>query len=105
MIQKNVTSVSAAFDMVLEEIETEIDFINQVGSRSFEERDYDKAKEALEQAGLVTAFRSKVVGLKKEWDELTAAEPAGIDEAPRGRQPARPRQAPTRLRPPVLCEQ
>jgi len=82
MIQKNVTSVSAAFDIVLEEIETEIDFVNQVGSRAFEERDYEKAKEALEQVGLVTAFRSKVVGLKKEWDELTAAEPEGIDEAP-----------------------
>ena len=27
MIHKDVTSVSAAFDMVLEEIETEIDFI------------------------------------------------------------------------------
>ncbi len=77
MIENNPTNVIAAFEMLLEEIETEIDFINSVGSKDFEKRDYDRAKEALEQAGKLTAFRDKTATLKKEWDSFTQIE---IDE-------------------------
>ena len=66
MIENNPSNVSSAFDlsavpvcvqrtgrsaqagMLLEEVEAEIDFVNGVGSKAFEGRDYDKAKEALE---------------------------------------------------------
>jgi predicted HTH transcriptional regulator len=41
MIENNPTSVVAAFEMLLEEIEAEIDFVNRVGARAFEARDYD----------------------------------------------------------------
>ncbi|HOK96304.1 MAG TPA: winged helix-turn-helix domain-containing protein [Anaerohalosphaeraceae bacterium] len=74
MIENNPTNVIAAFEMLLEEIETEIDFINSVGSKAFEKRDYDRAKEALEQAGKLTAFRDKMATLKKEWDSFTQIE-------------------------------
>jgi len=77
MIENNPTNVIAAFEMLLEEIETEINFINSVGSKSFEKRDYDRAKEALEQAARLTAFRDKTAGLKKEWESFTQIE---IDE-------------------------
>jgi len=57
MIENNPTNVVAAFEILLEEIEAEIDFINKIGSGGFEKRDYDRAREALEHAGKLTAFR------------------------------------------------
>jgi len=54
MIENNPTNVVAAFEILLEEIEAEIDFINQVGAKGFEKRDYDQAKKALEQAKLLS---------------------------------------------------
>lgn len=70
MIENSPSNVSSAFDMLLEEVEAEIDFINHVGARAFEGRTYDKAKEALERSGLLTAFRDKVAALRKEWGDL-----------------------------------
>ncbi|MCX7666047.1 MAG: winged helix-turn-helix domain-containing protein [Gemmataceae bacterium] len=72
MFENNPTSVIAAFEMLLEEIEAEIDLVNRVGARAFEERDYDKAKEALERATQVTEFRDKVYALRREWTNLFA---------------------------------
>jgi restriction system protein len=80
MIENNPTNVQAAFEMLLEEIEAEIDFINGVGSKAFEKRDYDRAREALEHAGKLTGFRDKTVGLKKEWDGFAVIE---VDEEDR----------------------
>jgi len=80
MIENNPTNVQAAFEMLLEEIEAEIDFVNGVGSKAFEKRDYERAKEALEHAGKLTGFRDKAVGLKKEWDGFAVIE---VDEEDR----------------------
>ena len=77
MIENNPTNVQAAFEMLLEEIEAEIDFVNGVGSKAFEKRDYERAKEALEHAGKLTGFRDKTVALKKEWDGFAVIE---VDE-------------------------
>jgi len=73
MIENNPTNVSSAFEMLLEEVETEIDFVNGVGSKAFEGRDYDRAKEALERSGMLTAFRDKLATLRKEWEQMAAA--------------------------------
>ena len=70
MIENNPTNVSSAFEMLLEEVEAEIDFVNGVGAKAFGGRDYDKAKEALERSGTLTAFRDRVAALRKEWEEL-----------------------------------
>jgi restriction system protein len=72
MIKNNPTNVEAAFEILLEEIEAEIDFVNGVGAKGFEARDYERAKEALEQAATLTAFRGKVTDLIKEWTSLEA---------------------------------
>ena len=48
MIENNPVNVSSAFEMLPEEVEAEIDFINGVGSRSFEGRNYERVQEALE---------------------------------------------------------
>ncbi|MDA0237719.1 MAG: hypothetical protein O3B03_04320, partial [Proteobacteria bacterium] len=74
MIENNPTSVVAAFEMLLEEIEAEIEFVNRVGARSFEARDYDRAKEALERAAQVSSFRDKTDSLRREWESLFASE-------------------------------
>ncbi|OQB47610.1 MAG: hypothetical protein BWY02_02067 [bacterium ADurb.Bin157] len=73
MIENNPTNVMAAFEILLEEVEAEIDFVNHVGAKGFEKRDYDSVKEAMEHAGKITAFRDRVHSLRKEWETLTAA--------------------------------
>jgi len=83
MIENNPSNVSSAFEMLLEEVEAEIDFVNGVGAKAFESRDYDKAKEALERSGTLTAFRDRVVALRKEWEEMAAVAERDEDEETR----------------------
>lgn len=85
MIENNPSNVSSAFEMLLEEVEAEIDFVNGVGSKAFAGRDYDKAKEALERSGTLTAFRDRVAALRREWDEMAAAAERDEDEETRVR--------------------
>ncbi len=83
MIENNPTNVSSAFEMLLEEVEAEIDFVNGVGAKAFGGRDYDKAKEALERSGTLTAFRDRVAALRKEWEHLAAVAEREEDEETR----------------------
>lgn len=80
MIENNPQDVSTAFEVLLEEVEAEIDFVNNVGSKAFESRDYDRAKEALERAGVLTAFRDRLSGLRGEWDAIAAVAEQQEDE-------------------------
>ena len=80
MIENNPINVSTAFEMLLEEVEAEIEFVNNVGAKAFEAPDYDKAKEALEHAGSLTNLRDRVADLHKEWDELAAVAERQEDE-------------------------
>ena len=81
MIENNPTNVVAAFEMLLEEIEAEIDFVNQIGAKGFEKSDYERVKEAYEHAGKITSFRDKVVSLRKEWESMTIINVDGDEEA------------------------
>lgn len=83
MIENNPSNVSSAFEMLLEEVEAEIDFVTSVGSKAFESRDFDKAKEALERSGTLTAFRDRVAALRKEWEEMAAVAERDEDEETR----------------------
>lgn len=93
MIENQPQDVSLAFEILLEEVEAEIDFINGVGAKAFEVRDYDRAKEALERAGVLTVFRDKIAALRREWDLLAAAAEREEDEETRAE-----RRNPGRLR-------
>lgn len=62
--------VTAAFEIVLEEIETVVDSLNQDGASAFQKGNYDKARELMEIANRLTEFRSKVHSLQKEWDNI-----------------------------------
>ncbi len=83
MIENNPTNVMAAFEILLEEMEAEIEFINKAGSKGFETRDYERAREALERAAQLTTFRDKVAALRGEWEALSPATVVEEEEAER----------------------
>jgi hypothetical protein len=63
----NAADVPAAFEILLEEIEAEIEFNNQIGAKLFESSDYKKIQAVLEHVEQLNAFRDKVVVLKREY--------------------------------------
>ncbi|WP_157042527.1 winged helix-turn-helix domain-containing protein [Roseiflexus castenholzii] len=65
--------VAIAFDIVLEEIENAIAALNREGSQALQVGKYDVARELMEKGSQVTAFRTKVVDLQKEWINIFAA--------------------------------
>jgi hypothetical protein len=70
MVDKDPTTVQAAFEILLEEMETEIEIINQSGARAFAARNYDAARAVLERADQITGVREKLVALRNEWERL-----------------------------------
>lgn len=64
--------VMAAFEILLEEIETVIAGFNEEGANAFRHSDYETAREVMERAGQITAFRDRVTELEKEWERLFA---------------------------------
>jgi restriction system protein len=72
--------VAIAFDIVLEEIENAIAALNREGGQAFQVGKYDVAKELMEKGSQMTAFRTKVVDLQREWLNIFA-----IVGPPRGR--------------------
>jgi hypothetical protein len=81
MARDNLTNVDAAFDILLEQTEAEIDPVNRGGARAFESRDYDAARATLERAGLLIAFRDRTAGLRREWAALAAPQAAAEETA------------------------
>lgn len=71
MVENNLADVPAAFEILLEEIEAEIEFNNQIGSKLFESRDYKRIQVILEHVEQLNAFRDRVIALKKEYHKLT----------------------------------
>lgn len=80
MAQNDPTNVFAAFEMLLEEIEVEIDFINQADSKAFQRSDYASVEQHRQRASQATKLRDKLVGLRKEWDVLVAAHTDKVEE-------------------------
>jgi hypothetical protein len=70
MVDDSPTTVQAGFELLLEEMETEIEFINQSGAKAFAARNYDAARAVLERADQVTALREKLAELRSEWEKL-----------------------------------
>lgn len=65
------TNVTAAFELLLEEIEEEIELVNQAGAKAFVEGQYERVDAARQQAERLTAHRRKLVELRKEWQTLS----------------------------------
>lgn len=62
--------VSTALEILLEEIETAVEELNQEGSRLFALSEHKKARLLLEKAEAAISFREKVKGLQIEWRAL-----------------------------------
>lgn len=65
--------VSIAFDIVLQELDSTIAAINREGAQAFQAGRYDAARELMEKGSQMTAFRSKVSELQREWLAVLAA--------------------------------
>jgi len=59
----------AAFKILLGQIDTEIADLHEEGARTMRGGDYDATEEITERARWVLAFRERVEGLQREWDE------------------------------------
>jgi len=73
MIQSNSQNVLAAFDVLIEEIEGALRSINKAGASALEDRNYDRAQTAIEQARRVVVLREKRANLKGEWKNVEVA--------------------------------
>jgi restriction system protein len=73
LIEKDHTNVLAAFEMLLEEIETEIDLINNAGARAFLAGNYERVDAARVQAAKITDMRRQVADLRRNWQSATAS--------------------------------
>lgn len=75
----------AALDMVLEEVEKVIDFINQEGAEAFQKGYLDTVRHLTDQSSQVQAFLKKVQDLQEEWNEFfpTNIEPGKPTVEPR----------------------
>ena len=75
--------VSVAFEIVLEEIETVVDGLNEDGAGAFQKGDYDAARDLIETATRLSEFRGKVRILQKEWENLFSAQIPRISDTRR----------------------
>jgi len=68
--------VNEAFEILLEEIEQVANGLNEEGAEAFRAGDYDKARQAIQEATRLGEFREKVRALQKEWGTLLLAKTA-----------------------------
>lgn len=80
MARQDNTGVDAAFEMLLEEIESVIEEVNQSGGRAFSGGKLDVAQQILTQAQTLTDFRSNVASLRENWAELYAVQDEEVKE-------------------------
>ncbi len=80
MSKQDNTGVDAAFEMLLEEIESVIEEVNQSGGRAFSDGKLDVAQQILTQAQTLTDFRSNVASLRENWGELYAVQNEEVKE-------------------------
>ncbi len=86
MIENDLTNVPAAFEMLLETIEDEIEFQDQLGTQAFQKHDYDAAHKAAGYAAQIAAFRDKVTAFRKEWETLVLSHQDKAEDGPPGTQ-------------------
>lgn len=72
--------VNIAFEMLLEEIELVANQLNEFGADAFRAGDYEKARQAIEEATRLAEFREKVKALQHEWANFMAG---GLKVSPR----------------------
>lgn len=71
-------SVSTAFEMILEEIDSVVTEVNSQGAAFIRNNDYPEAEASIEAGKKLTAFRHELESLKQKWID-------GLDERTRQR--------------------
>jgi len=81
--------VSSAFEILLEEIETIIEKLNQEGSKLFSRSSHREARQLLDKAESANLFRTKIKELQKEWlsleSQITRKTPAELQHKRRNK--------------------
>lgn len=70
MTESNPPDVLAAFEMLLDEIASEIAHVNQNGARAFQAGDYDGARQALDRAKQMSALQMQMADWGATWQTL-----------------------------------
>jgi len=73
MKNEGIPNVISIFELVLEEVEDEIEFVNQQGSRAFADGKYDQVDAARKQIDRLTEYRKKIAALRNEWPTLSTS--------------------------------
>ncbi len=99
--------VLAAFETLLQAVDTEIELVNRVGAQAFETRAYDVARAALDRVARMGDLHRGLATLRDAWEELAAAplgDPhcSGISDLHRPRLPRGRRTPQTAFRLPIL---
>lgn len=81
MTEFTPNNIFAAFEILVEEIEVEIELVNKTGAKAFEAGDYARIQEVLTRAGQLTSFRDQVFTLRKEWDTLAPTDNSEDDDS------------------------
>ena len=68
--ERGPDSITAAFDLLLEEIERERECANRAGADALLDGDYGGAKTSMAQSEILTEFYGKAAVLHKEWRKL-----------------------------------
>ncbi|NLG06014.1 MAG: hypothetical protein GX567_19625 [Clostridia bacterium] len=76
---RNPDDVSAAFEMLLEEIETRVSLLGRNNAHAWEEWDFTQAGELVKRAQTITAFREEVLQLQRKWEVLFPNEEVDAD--------------------------
>ncbi len=66
MAQNEPTNVLTAFEMLLEEVENEIEFVNTTGAKAFAERDYGHVRRRVPRPSSCPSSRDKTATLRRE---------------------------------------
>jgi restriction system protein len=81
LAERHTTNVTAAFDILLEAVEEEIGFVDAAISTAAGQQDYPKVRENTDLAEKMTEFRSRLTGLRDEWESSYASSAdAGTDD-------------------------
>lgn len=90
--------VGATLQILLEAVQARIDHVNARGAKAFHASDYASARQAMDQADGMTAFRSHVLDLAEKWREISAPLPsAGQARDSTGERTQRRAGTPTRI--------
>ena len=80
MEKQEQTNVLTAFEMLLEEVETEIEFVNGAGARAFADGDYAQVDAMRTLAQRLADFRSRAGDLRRDWRALAAEFEPAVDQ-------------------------